>query len=79
MIIHKKIQGWNEKDIAIALKISVRTVRRWWSGLKINSRKPDLLIKFYRKIWKTKTDPNEWRNSVLSCVKRIEYFLKFIR
>ncbi|RLF93835.1 hypothetical protein DRN45_04550 [Thermococci archaeon] len=32
MIIHKKIQGWNEKDIAIALKISVRTVRRWWRG-----------------------------------------------
>ena len=44
------VKPLDEKDIAAALKISIRTVRRWWSGLEINSRKPDLLIKFYRKI-----------------------------
>ena len=53
MIVHKKIQGWNEKDIAAALRISVRTVRRWWrvyrekgwTGLEIKSRKPRLTHK----------------------------------
>jgi len=53
MIVHKKIYRWNEKDIAAALKISVRTVRRWWrvyrekgwTRLEINSRKLKLTYK----------------------------------
>ncbi len=58
MIIHKKIQGWNEKDIAIALKISVRTVRRWWRvyerkdgvDLKSSQKKPDSLTKHHKRL-----------------------------
>ena len=57
-IVHKKIQGWDEKDIAAALRISVRTVRRWWkvyrekgwSGLEIKSRKPKITHKTSKKI-----------------------------
>ena len=47
-IVHKKLKGWKEEKIAKSLKISKRTVRRWWKiyqlegwqGLEIKSRRP---------------------------------------
>jgi len=47
-IVHKKLQGWKEKDIAKHLGISTRTIRRWWKayrrygwkGLAPMSRRP---------------------------------------
>lgn len=50
-IVHKKLQGWREEDIARGLKISTRTVRRWWSiynekgwrGLELKSRRPQTI------------------------------------
>jgi transposase InsO family protein len=52
-IIHKKLQGWKEEDISRALKISTRTVRRWWKvyqlegwrGLELKSRRPRTIHK----------------------------------
>lgn len=47
-IVHKKLQGWKGTDIAKALGISTKTVRRWWgiyqekgwNGLELKSRSP---------------------------------------
>jgi len=47
-IIHRRLEGWKIKDIAAALRISEKTVDRWWSvyrkdrweGLRVKSRRP---------------------------------------
>lgn len=65
-IIHKKLQGWKEKDIARHLGISTRTVRRWWRtyqeggwmGLEPLSRRPHTI---HRKDEKAVTQAIELR------------------
>jgi len=50
-IVRKKLQGRKEEDIASGLRISTRTVRRWWriyqdegwSGLELKSRRPQTI------------------------------------
>lgn len=57
-IIHKKLQNWPEARIASALKINVRTVRRWWSAyqeggwdaLSIKPKKPRTIHRTSQKI-----------------------------
>ena len=47
-IIRRRLEGWKIKDIADALRISEKTVDRWWSvyrkerweGLHVKSRRP---------------------------------------
>lgn len=47
-IVYKKLQGWSSGEIAAHLRVSERTVLRWWevyrasgwSGLKIKSKRP---------------------------------------
>lgn len=47
-IIRRRLEGWKIKEIADALRVSEKTVDRWWSvyrkerweGLRIKSRKP---------------------------------------
>lgn len=47
-VIRRRLEGWKIKDIATALRISEKTVDRWWSvyrkerweGLRVKSRRP---------------------------------------
>ena len=47
-IVRRRLEGWKIKDIATALRVSEKTVDRWWSvyrkdrweGLRVKSRRP---------------------------------------
>jgi len=50
-IIHRKLEYWNSREIATALRIDERTVYRWWrlyrkegwEGLRVKSHRPHLI------------------------------------